>query len=111
FGGNDMDNANVKSIDASGNILLFGYTFSRNGDIVGYKGGGDFLGVLNDKSGEKIKNNVLCGKSGETGEGAIPIADGMYLGIGRTASTDGDVTGNHGLNDWWLVKFKFPPTN
>ena len=111
FGGNDMDNADIKNIDAAGNILLVGYTFSRNGDIVGYKGGEDFWVLLTDKNGNRINSSVLGGKSGDAGEDAIPTADGMYLGIGRTASTSGDVTTNHGINDIWVVKFKFPPTN
>jgi hypothetical protein len=106
-----MDNADIKNIDAAGNILLIGYTFSRNGDIVGYKGGEDFWVLLTDKNGNKINSSVLGGKSGDAAEDAIPTADGTYLGIGRTASTSGDVTTNHGNNDIWVVKFKFPPTN
>jgi hypothetical protein len=89
FGGNDMDNAHIENIDAAGNILLIGYTFSRNGDIVGYKGGEDLWVLLTDQNGNKINSSVLGGKSSDTGEDAIPTADGMYVGIGRTESTSG----------------------
>ncbi len=31
-------------------------------------------------------------------------SDGGYIVTGNTASTNGDVIGNHGVNDYWVVK-------
>lgn len=107
FGGTDMDNAGIMDIDAAGNILLVGYTFSRNGDIPGNKGGSDLWILQLDQNGNKLNSNVLGGKKGDTGEDAVATTDGMYMSVGRTESNDGDVSGNHGLSDIWVVKFKF----
>jgi hypothetical protein len=44
---------------------------------------------------------------GSGGDGAYSIqqtAGGGYVAAGGSASTDGDVTGNHGGSDYWVVK-------
>jgi hypothetical protein len=108
FGGRDGDYAILKDIDASGKILLVGYTFSGDGDITGgYKGTEDFWALQLDASLNKLNSSVLGGRSDDTGVDAVPTPDGMYMAIGRTGSTNGDVTFNHGAEDVWLVKFKF----
>jgi len=108
FGGNDMDNADIMNVTSSGQIVLVGYTFSKNGDITGLKGGEDFWTMLLDASGNKLKSNVLGGRGGDMGSESVTLSDDTYMAIGRTSSTDGDVIGLHGANDIWLVKFKFP---
>lgn len=107
FGGADMDNAKIKDINAAGEIVVVGYTFSRNGDISGFKGGEDFWTLRLDANGNKLNSTVFGGKSSDTGEDGVATPDGMYLGVGRTESTSGDVSGNHGLSDLWVIKFKF----
>jgi len=107
FGGNDGDHANIMNVNNSGEIILVGYTFSRNGDITGYKGSEDFWTLRLKADGTKLNSSVLGGKSGDTGEDAIAISDDTYMAIGRTGSNDGDVSGNHGVSDIWVVKFKF----
>lgn len=107
FGGTDMDNAGIVDIDATGKILLVGYTLSRNGDITGYKGSSDLWVLRLDANGNKLNSTVLGGKSSDTGDDAVATTDGMYMAIGRTDSNDGNVSGNHGASDIWVVKFKF----
>lgn len=34
----------------------------------------------------------------------IQTSDGAYMVAGQTWSNNGDVTGNHGLSDYWVVK-------
>lgn len=107
FGGADGDNALVRLVNPSGQILVVGSTLSRNGDIIGYKGSTDLWVLLLDANGNKLNSTVLGGKGADTGEDAVVTSDGMYMGIGRTDSSNGDVTGNRGLSDIWMVKFKF----
>jgi hypothetical protein len=107
FGGFDMDNGTIRDIDATGNIVIVGYTFSKNGDIPASKGSEDLWVLRLDGNGNKLFSNVLGGKSGDMANDAIPTADGMYITAGRTNSTTGDVTGNDGGEDVWVVKFKF----
>jgi hypothetical protein len=91
----------------SGEMLLVGLTFSRNGDIPGNKGGEDFWTMRLDGNGNKLNSNVLGGKSGDMGSDAVLTPDGMYMAVGRTSSTNGDVSGNHGVSDVWVVNYKF----
>ena len=107
FGGFDMDNGTIRDIDATGNIVIVGYTFSKNGDIPASKGSEDLWVLRLDANGNKLFSNVLGGKSGDMANDAIPTADGMYITAGRSNSTTGDVTGNDGGEDVWVVKFKF----
>ena len=107
FGGFDMDNARIRDIDASGNIVLTGYTFSRNGDIPASKGGEDLWVMRLDRNGNKLYSNVLGGRGGDMSNDAVPTDDGMYITAGRSNSNSGDVSGNHGGEDMWVVKFKF----
>jgi hypothetical protein len=105
YGGTDMDNARICSVDASGNIVLTGYTFSRSGDIPGSKGSEDMWVLKTDANGNKIYSGVLGGKNGDMSNAAIPTTDGKFISAGRSNSTSGDVTGNHGGEDMWVVKF------
>jgi hypothetical protein len=105
-----MDNARVRNINSAGQMLVVGYSFSgvgKNSDIMNSKGGEDFWTLLLDTDGKILNSNNLGGSSSDTGEGAIPTPDGAYIGVGRTESNNGDVSGNHGLSDIWVVKFKF----
>jgi hypothetical protein len=107
YGGTDMDNARICDVDASGNIVLSGYTFSKSGDISGSKGSEDMWVLKTDAYGNKLNSTVLGGRGGDIANTAIPTADGMYISSGRSNSTSGDVTGNHGGEDMWVVKFLF----
>jgi hypothetical protein len=51
-GGADMDNAKLIDINASGNIVLVGYTFSKNGDIPRTKADEDLWVVQLDATGK-----------------------------------------------------------
>ena len=46
----------------------------------------------------------LGGSLDDTGMSIQQTTDEGYILTGYTLSNDGDVTGNHGLNDVWVVK-------
>jgi Divergent InlB B-repeat domain len=46
----------------------------------------------------------LGGTAAEEAKNVIPTSDGGFIIGGTTTSNDGDVTGNHGLKDCWVVK-------
>jgi hypothetical protein len=50
------------------------------------------------------------GSSNERAVSILPTADGSYIVAGYTDSNDGNVSGNHGDRDFWLVKMGVPPT-
>lgn len=95
------------SSTAQGDIIV-GFTNSKNGDIIAADGSNDmFVLRLDDLTGNKISANVLGGKASDKGVALIANADGTFVAAGNTASNNGDVSGNHGLDDFWVVKFKF----
>src|SRR5687767_5694247 len=42
--------------------------------------------------------------SKDIGQRYVQTSDGGYIVAGSSFSTDGDVTGNHGGGDYWVVK-------
>jgi hypothetical protein len=87
--------------------IITGFTSSKNGDIVASKGSEDMFVLRIDANGNKISSNVLGGSGSDMSKGVIASPDGTYVSAGHTTSNNGDVLGNHGLNDMWIVKFKF----
>ena len=87
--------------------IIVGNTNSTNGDVTNPKGGQDFWVLRLNTDGSKMNANSLGGKGTEGGEQVIVTPDGMYIAVGSTSSNTGDVTGNHGLSDLWVVKFKY----
>ncbi|MBL0356135.1 MAG: hypothetical protein IPP72_04275 [Chitinophagaceae bacterium] len=61
--------------------------------------------VKMDASGSIEWQRSLGGTADETGNAIIQTADSGYLVAASTASTDGDVSNNHGNNnDAWIIK-------
>ena len=88
--------------------IIVGVTNSKNGNIIATNGGDDLFALrLDDATGNKISSNVFGGKGNEYGRSIIANTDGTYVATASTNSNNGDVSGNHGLNDYWVVKFKF----
>ena len=111
FGGSDSDYAvKIKPLPTGGYIVL-GYTRSpNNGDVSGGHGN-PFIFIPADIWLFKLDNdgNLLWQKClGGTGidlPGSIDItASGGFIISGYTASNDGDVSGNHGGGDVWIVE-------
>jgi hypothetical protein len=110
FGGKGFDQG--KSIISTGQgYIIVGTSDSNNGDISNPKGGSDIWVLQVDNNLNKISSNNLGGNRDDSDNSVIADSDGGYVAIGSTNSTGGDVSGNHGGNDIWVVKFKFPPTN
>jgi hypothetical protein len=108
FGGSG-DEFNAYSIikAANGTYLVTGITYSSNGDVSGNHGGAD-LWVFNiNEAGTLQWQIALGGTSNEVfskGTKTIEAADGSYYIGTETFSNDGNVSGNAGNSDLWLVK-------
>jgi len=88
--------------------IITGQTSSKNGDIIASKGGMDMFILRLDTDGNQIgSSHVLGGKNNDIGKSLIPTPDGAYIVAGETRSNNGDVSGNHGGSDMWMVKFNF----
>ncbi|MBP6389684.1 MAG: T9SS type A sorting domain-containing protein [Flavobacteriales bacterium] len=105
LGGSATDEAKDVEQTADGGSVIIGSTQSTNGDVTGLHGGTDIWVVKLDALGALVWQRTLGG-SGYDYPGAIsPTSDGGYIAVGRSSSTDGDVTGNHGgTADAWVAK-------
>ncbi len=88
----------------NGEYIVIGYSSSSNGDISGHHGGKDIWVVRLNNEGEIVWQKSLGGSDQDWGYSiALTSGDGCIL-AGGTRSSDGDVLGNHGFDDIWLVK-------
>src|SRR5690606_15188651 len=86
--------------------IVAGMSNSNDGDVTGNHGEGDDYWIVKlDELGE-IEWQKSLGGSGEYdfSYGVRQDADGGYVIAGSSDSNDGDVTGNHGESDFWVVK-------
>jgi len=88
-----------------GGYIIAGATGSNDDEVSGLHGGDfDYWIVKINDTGSIQWQKCLGGTMGEYGFYIQQTADSDYIISGTGASIDDDVTGNHGLNDCWIVK-------
>lgn len=104
YGGSDTESiANmIKTLD--GGLVMFGHTFSNDGDVTGLHGLTDYWIVKIDSLGYIEWQKCMGGSIGEIAYQVKQTPEGGYICVGYTASSDGDITGFHGFYDAWVVK-------
>lgn len=103
IGGSDDDYATDVEFTGGGYVVA-GYSYSSNGDMTGNHGDEDGWVAKLDDTGGVSWIKCIGGSSTEAIQGVAPMFDGGYLAVGSTHSNDGDVSGNNGDYDYWLVK-------
>lgn len=104
YGGSDYDQANCVEQTSDGGYIVAGYSRSPNdGDVTGNHGGNDYWVLKLDESGNLQWEKSLGGSYVEKGYSVKQKSDGSYVVSGASNSIDGDVTGNHGGFDYWVV--------
>lgn len=104
LGGSDFDLiGSVIQTNDSG-YIIGGSTYSMDGDVVSNNGLSDFwIAKLNDLGNLEWTNN-FGGSAADDIHTVLQSIDGGYVLAGSTYSMDGDVSGNNGLTDYWIVK-------
>jgi len=103
-GGSGGDYAYSVQQTSDGGYIVAGETWSNNGDVSGYHGGGDVWVVKLDRYGDIKWQKCLGGSSWDWAYSIQQTNDGGYIVAGLTRSNDGDVSGNYGEKDFWVVK-------
>jgi len=104
YGGTGSEYGYSIMVTSDGGFLTAGYTTSNNGDVTGNQGSNDYWVVKSDALGT-IEWQQTYGGSGDDQLYAIKqTADGGYIATGFSTSNDGDVSGNHGGTDYWVIK-------
>lgn len=103
YGGSNNEGIyDIKKVPDNG-FLLTGYTLSEDGDINNHRGDYDAWIVKLDDSGGMEWEKCLGGLDSDYTTKLLCMDDGSYIAAGYAASNDGDVHGNHGERDAWLI--------
>jgi PKD repeat protein len=108
LGGTGWDAAHSISQTSDGGYIVAGYTNTAdNGDVYGRHGTNvnkDYWIVKLSSAGTIEWQRCFGGSQDDVAYSARQTTDGGYIIAGYTASNDGDVIGNHGGWDAWVVK-------
>ncbi len=104
FGGTGYDWGKTVVQTTDGGYVIAGYTNSVDGDITGNHGGNDLWVLKLNSAGVKQWSKVYGGSGDDEATSIIQTFDGGYLVSGYSNSIDGDITGNLGLYDIWILK-------
>ncbi len=104
LGGTGRDYATSIKQTTDGGCILIGSTYSNDGDIFENHGVYDFWVVKLNPTGAILWQKTLGGTVDEIGNDVQQTTDGGYIATGYAGSNNGDVSGNHGGIDFWVVK-------
>lgn len=105
FGGSEFE-LGILAAPTDGGYLLCGSTFSSDGNIEGHHGDRDLWLAQINEQGDLLWQRCLGGSAADQGWLRAQLEDGSLVAAGYTESNDGDVSGNHGGRDLWVVKLK-----
>ncbi|TAH40726.1 MAG: T9SS type A sorting domain-containing protein [Bacteroidetes bacterium] len=102
-GSNDDEAYSIQQTSDYGYVVA-GYSKSNDGDLTINHGSRDFWVVKLNSSGSIQWQKSFGGTNDEWASSIKQTIDGGYMAAGTTESMDGDVSGNHGNLDYWIVK-------
>ena len=105
YGGSNYE-IGYKVVKVTNGFFLFSGTDSNDGDVSGNHGGGDYWCIKIDSIGNLLWSKTYGGVGDEISSDMKPTNDGGFILFGSTytVSSTGEVIGNHGGSDFWLVK-------
>ena len=104
YGGDGIENANSIQQTTDGGFIAVGFTNSNNGDVTGNHGGVDYWVLKLSATGTIQWQKTLGGTGDEYANSVQQTTDGGFIISGITDSNDGDISGNHGNNEVWIIK-------
>jgi len=104
LGGSSSEYAYSIQQTTDGGYIIAGFSGSNDGDVTGNQGFLDYWIVKLTSTGDIDWQKSLGGNSDDRANSIQQTTDGGYIIAGYSGSNDGDVTGNHGMNDCWIVK-------
>ncbi|MBU6340499.1 MAG: T9SS type A sorting domain-containing protein [Bacteroidetes bacterium] len=104
FGGTDNELARAAVACPDGGFLLLGTTYSKDGDVSGNHGSGDFWAVKINAEGILQWQKTYGGSLEEEAADLQNTPDGGFVLAGQSLSSDGDLSSNKGIQDFWIVK-------
>lgn len=105
YGSSGYGGSNFIQQTTDGGYILSGNQGSTvDGDVSVNHGLQDSWIVKTNSTGIILWEKSIGGSGDDFGNGIQQTSDGGYIVAGATKSNDGDVTGNHGSDDFMIVK-------
>jgi uncharacterized repeat protein (TIGR01451 family) len=104
LGGSNLEACNAVIQTADGGYAIAAGTYSNDGDVVGHHGNQDGWLIKLSATGVLEWQKSLGGRDRDETRSIIQTKEGGYIVAGLTQSNDGDVSGNRGSQDAWVIK-------
>jgi|GEM_PF-889737 len=104
YGGSGWDYVNSIQQTLDGGYIVAGNSFSNDGDVSGNNGSFDYWILKLDETGNVQWEQSYGGSDSEYAESIRQTLDGGYIVAGFSLSNNGDVSGNNGIYDYWILK-------
>lgn len=104
YGGAARDWGNMLIATDDGGYAMTGYSRSNTNDVSSNNGDWDFWVIKIDADGQLQWERNYGGSQNDESTAIQQTNDGGYILVGSTFSDDGDVGGNNGEEDFWVVK-------
>jgi hypothetical protein len=106
LGGSGWDRALSFQQTSDGGYIIAGFSDSNDGDVTGNHGNRDYWIVKLDSLGTLQGQKSFGGSGLDSAHSIQQTSDGGYIIAGHSFSNNGDVTENHGVADYWIVKLQ-----
>ena len=104
LGGTGHEEAKSISTTTDGGYIIAGFSNSTNGNVIGCHSSIDYWVVKLNYNGNILFSRCFGGFLRDEPYSVIQTTDGGYIVAGFAESNNGNVTGNHGLWDCWIIK-------
>ncbi|MFB6258792.1 MAG: hypothetical protein ABEH38_08865 [Flavobacteriales bacterium] len=104
YGGSSDDIARSVIQTHDSGYAIAGVSSSSDGDVGGNNGNQDFWIIRSDSSGNLLWEENYGGSSTENASSIVQASDSGFVVVGRSYSSTGDVGGNNGNADHWVIK-------
>jgi hypothetical protein len=104
IGGTEGDHAYSLQLADNGDLMVAGFSLSSDGDFVGGYGATEVWLVRMDSLGNLLWKGNYGGTEDDRAYAISPTKDQGWVFTGFTRSNNIQVSGNHGLQDFWVVK-------
>ncbi|OFY36137.1 MAG: hypothetical protein A2W91_04955 [Bacteroidetes bacterium GWF2_38_335] len=104
YGGSYWEETNSIQQTSDGGYIVAGSSYSNDGDLNNNNGLSDYWILKLNEFGDTIWTKSYGGSNDDYSYSIQQTTDGGYIVAGYSNSNDGDVFGNHGNNDYWVLK-------
>lgn len=104
YGGTAAESGGPIKQTTDGGYIICSSTNSNNGDVFGSNGANDYWIVKINSLGVIQWQKCFGGSGNDFARDIKQTSDGGYIVCGNSNSTNGNVTDNHGNDDYWVIK-------